>query len=386
MGDNLPKAEETLRKGMKKDYSPLLDFTLGGILFQQDKLDEAMASFRKAVERFPSFRRAYRNIGLIAVRQGNYDEAITAFNRMIELGGVDAYSYGLLAFSHTSKQDYQPAEAAYRNALLLQPENVEWRLGLTRCVFKQGKFEDAAALLDVLITQFPDKGDFWLLQAHTFLGMKQPMKAAVSLESLDALGKSTLDSRQTLGDVYLSESMFDLAANAYMRAIDLDPTEPIAKAVRSAEILAARGAPAQARTLVAHLQKVRGGNLAEEDRRRLLKLDARLAMTEGADCAEAAAVLEEIVALDPLDGEALMLLGQHYAGKGEPERAMLAYERAAGMEAFELNARVRQAQILVKQGRYADAIPMLRRAQDIKPREDVARYLEQVERIARGKK
>ena len=37
-------------------------------------------------------------------------------------------------------------------------------------------------------------------------------------------------------------------------------------------------------------------------------------------------------------------------------------------------------------GRFQDAIPLLRRVQEIKPREDIARYLEQVERIARSQR
>src|SRR5262249_27205337 len=162
-------------------------------------------AYRKAVEKFPSFRRAWRNIGLILTRDGGYDEAIRAFTRMIELGGGDAYSYGLLGFAYASKQDYQAAEAAYVNALLLQPDNTEWRLGLTRCVFKQNKFEDAATLLDSLIQRFPEKAEFWLLQAHTFVGMKQPLKAAENLEALDLLGGSTVDTLRTLGDIYLTE-------------------------------------------------------------------------------------------------------------------------------------------------------------------------------------
>jgi len=35
--------------------------------------------------------------------------------------------------------------------------------------------------------------------------------------------------------------------------------------------------------------------------------------------------------------------------------------------------------------RYADAIPLLRRAQEIKPNDDVARYLDQVESVAQSK-
>jgi tetratricopeptide (TPR) repeat protein len=171
MADDLPRAEGVLRKQMKPGCSAILDFTLGGIQFQQERFPEARDSYKKAVAKFPSFRRAWRNLGLIHVRNSDHDAAISAFTRMIELGGGDAYAYGLLGYSHSAKQDYQPAEAAYRNALLLQPENTEWRLGLTRCVFKQEKFEDAAALLDVLIARYPDKADLWLLQAHTFVGM-----------------------------------------------------------------------------------------------------------------------------------------------------------------------------------------------------------------------
>ena len=175
MAEELPAAETLLRESVRPDVSAVIDLTLGGVQFQQDKIDDALVNYRNAVVKFPNFRRAYRSIGLICTRKSQYEGAIAAFNKMIELGGADAYSYGLLGFCHSARGDYQPSEAAYRNALLLQPDNVEWRLGLTRAVFKQAKYEDAASLLDVLITNFPDKADFWLLQAHTYLGLKQPM-------------------------------------------------------------------------------------------------------------------------------------------------------------------------------------------------------------------
>ena len=386
MADNLPQAEASLQKQIKADCSAILDFTLGGIQFQQDKKEAALANYRRAVSKFPSFRRAWRNIGLILVGKGDYDEAIAAFTRMIELGGGDGYSYGLLGFAYAAKEDYQPAEVAYRNALLLQPDNTEWRLGLTRCVFKQQKFEDAATLLDVLIARYPDKADFWLLQAHAFLGMKQQLRAAENLEVMDRLGKATLDSLQTLGDIYVSENLMDLATRAYLRAIDVDTEQSLSRPLRAAEVLAGRGAIGQARAVAARVHAVWDGRMEDADRRKLLKLDARLSMAEGGGTAETASVLEEIVTLDPLDGEALMLLGQHYSRQKEPDRSLLYYERAAQVEAFEANAKIRMAEVLVGMERYADAVPLLRRAQEIRPREDVARYLEQVERIAKARR
>ena len=285
MAKDLPKAEATLKRQIKPDCSAVLDFTLGGIYFQQDKMAEALENYRKAVTKFPSFRRAWRNLGLIYVRDGKYDDAISAFTKMIELGGGDAYSFGLLGFAYAAKQDYQAAEVAYRNALLLQPDNTQWRLGLTRCVFKQKKYEDAVTLLEVLIGRNPDQAEFWLLQAQAYLGMKQPLKAAEDLEAVDRLGKATVDSLYTLGDIYVNESLMDLAVRAYGRAMDADPNQPVARPLRSAETLAARGALAQARQIATHLQEVRGKQMAEPDLRKLLKLEARLSMAEGGSSA-----------------------------------------------------------------------------------------------------
>ncbi len=115
-----------------------------------------------------------------------------------------------------------------------------------------------------------------------------------------------------------------------------------------------------------------------------LKLRARIAVARGAGEDEAR-ILEQTVALDPLDGEALILLGQYHARNGKPDMAIPQYERAAGVPAFEADAKIRHAQLLVGQGRYAEALPLLRRAQQVKPRENVQQFLDQVERVAQGK-
>jgi hypothetical protein len=62
------------------------------------------------------------------------------------------------------------------------------------------------------------------------------------------------------------------------------------------------------------------------------------------------------------------------------------YERAARVEGFAAQAKVKIAQIYVSQSRFSDALPLLRDAQALKPREDVARYIEQVERASRAKR
>ena len=71
---------------------------------------------------------------------------------------------------------------------------------------------------------------------------------------------------------------------------------------------------------------------------------------------------------------------RHYQGAGENEKAILRYEQAAGSPKFAAEAKVLHAQLLVQQDRFADALPLLRQAQEIKRRDDAANLIAYVQR------
>lgn len=365
--------------------SAIFDFTLGNLYFQKEQLEPAAASYRNAIEKFPSFRRAYKNLGLIQVRQGDFEKAVQSLSKVIELGGRDGLTFGLLGYAYSSIGQFVSAETAYRNAVLLQPETLDWKLGLTQSVFKQQKYAEAATLCEELIAKYPERADYWILQANAYIGLDQPLKAAENFEIVERMGKATVPSLYTLGDIYINQSMWDLALRAYELAAEKNPEQPVNRAMDRVEVLAQRGALDQSRELLGEIKRIFGDNIGADDRKKLLKLEARMAVAEGQG-GDAVGVLEEIVSLDPLDGEALILLGQHYAREQEPDKAILYYERAESIESFEAEAKVRHAQLLVEMSQYDKAVPLLKRAQEIDPRDDVASYLAQVERIARSRR
>jgi len=379
------RAIATLQGYVTDTSSAVFDFTLGNLFFQERRYDDAANHYRDALIKFPTFRRAHKNLGLIHVREGRFELAVRSLSKVIELGGADGSTYGLLGYAYSSIRQWIPAESAYRNALLLDPETLDWKLGLTLAVLRQGKYAEAASLCDELIARSPDRVDFWTLQANAYIGMNEPMRAAQNFEMTRRMGQATPASLITLGDIYVNGEMWDLAARSYAQAYEADPAGSVDRALRSVEILAQRGAMDQARALLATVKRDGAGRLDDDRRKTLLKLEARLAVAEGQG-GEVVGVLEQIVALDPLDGDALLLLGQHYAKNEDPERAMFYYERAGSLSDFEADAKIRQAQLLVEQARYADAVPLLKRAQELEPRDDVARFLEQVERVARQRR
>jgi tetratricopeptide (TPR) repeat protein len=382
--DKMDEAAALLGKHRTPAGSAVLDFTLANIEFQQERLAQAAANYEAAVKKYPKFRRAWRNLGVIHVRQGDFAPAVTALTRTIALGGHDADTYGLLGYGYANLEDHIAAESAYRMAALLDPSSLDWKLGLARSFFKQTRYADAAALCATLLRDHKDRADLWLLQANAYLGLEKPLAAAENFELVDRLGQSTAESLYTLGDIYVHQEAYDLAVDTYLRALAKSSKGKVERVLRAAKVLAVRAAPSDTRRLLERTEALHGAELPDAARKDVLKLRARLAVAEGASDEEAR-VLQQIVDLDPLDGEALILLGQHSGRAGDAEKAVFYYERAASITATEADAKVRHAQLLVGQGKYAEALPLLRRAQVLKPRDNIDDYLKQVERVAQGR-
>jgi len=194
------KAVDLLVKSITPASSALFDFTLANLYFQEDKLDEAVKFYTQATAKFPTFQRAYKNLGLIYVRQSKFEEAIAPLTQSLELGAIDNVTYGLLGYALASTEQHVSAESAYRQAILLQPKTLDWKVGLCRSLFKQQKFGEAIALCEDLLKLTGQKPDYLLLQANAYLGLKQPMQAAQIYEILDLEGKTPVAALQTLGD------------------------------------------------------------------------------------------------------------------------------------------------------------------------------------------
>lgn len=380
--ENLATAIDLLERRRQGASSAVFDFTLGNLFFQQEEWDQAVAAYENALAKHPKYLRAWRNLAQIRVRQGDARQALRALSRVVELGGADAATYGLVGSCHALLESHLAAESAFRLAHLLDPQTADWKMGLLRAFYKQQRWADVLALTREMLAAEPERGDLWLLQANAFLGLDQPMRAAENYEIVDQLGQSTFDSLATLADVYVNAELDGLAVDAHLRALEIGPTADPSRALRAARVLSSRGSRAELRRLLERLETLEPARLAVEQRRDLLRLRARQAVADGAG-GEEKRVLEEMVQLDPLDGEALILLGQHAVRSSDPAQAIFYFERAAGLERFEADAKVRHAQLLVSQGKYDEALPLLRRAQQVRPRENVQAYLDQVERVAR---
>jgi tetratricopeptide (TPR) repeat protein len=376
--ENPGRALEELQSKITPSSSGLLSYSAGTLALQQDDPTNAIRHFEEAVAKYPRFMRAHKSLGLVLTREGEFQRAAPHLTRAIELGGGDAMTHGLLGFCLLELDRNVSAEAAYRVAILLDPDNADWKLGLIKSYVAIGRYDAAVGLLDELIERQPDQDHLWVLQANVFLQLDRPVDAAVNLEILRQLGRATGAHLALLGDIHLMQDARDLALAAYLEALDRDDGQPAERALRAADLLIARGGYTEARQLFAKIRGTHSADLDEEEQMRWLKLEARVAMATG-EGDDGIRVLEEIIGRNPMDGEALLLAGDYYARNDQRERAEFRYASAAQIEAYRADAWVKHAQLLVQERKYPEALELLRRAQRLQPSDAVQRYLERVE-------
>ncbi|MEQ1752049.1 MAG: tetratricopeptide repeat protein [Prosthecobacter sp.] len=263
------EAAAALVKLITKDTNAIFDLTLGNLYLENGQYDPAAMMFQRAVDKFPSFRRAWRGLGMVQVRQQKWLSAVTNLSRAIGLGAQDGPSYGLYGFALLSLDRAASAESAYRMALMFQPDVLDWKLGLVRCVLKQQKAAEAASLCEEIIRDNPDRTEFMSLQSEAYLAMKDNLKAAENLEILARSGVAKPDELQRLGDIYLVSKDPALALSAYKRAIAAGGFDA-AKVISQAENLSMQGALVEASSLIQQAREAGADKLSKEDEARLL--------------------------------------------------------------------------------------------------------------------
>ncbi len=119
--------------------------TLGTVLGQRGRLDEAEAELRAAIQLRPQFASAHHNLGSILLHQGHVNEAIAEFRHAIRLEPGDHKAHSSLGAALSDLGRLDEAVAEYRETIRLMPEEGIAHHNLGVALFHQGRVDDALA-------------------------------------------------------------------------------------------------------------------------------------------------------------------------------------------------------------------------------------------------
>jgi tetratricopeptide (TPR) repeat protein len=365
-----------LQESLWLKQSPVLQFTLGSLLVEAGRAEEAVPRFGNAIDLYPDFRDAHRNRALALIQLGKTDDALPGLTRAIELGAHDGLTYGLLGYCHSSAGRDRLALAAYRQAELLMPDELQWTAGEAFALLALERADDAAALLGDLLKLQPENDSLWLAQSDAWMMLEQYDNAIANREFLRRRGRLPADGLLLLGHLYLNEGLPDDALGCYRDALAASP-EP-SELLAALERLIDSRHWKQAQAFAEKMTPV-PENLASRFER-----DAALIELEAGDPDAGVRRVEEIVARDPMDFKALVLLARAYRKAGRPEEAVMRLEQAAGNPDTELEALRLLGQVQAELGKTDESLKALRRAAELRPDPALDAYIAAVKNLKGG--
>ncbi len=103
----------------------LARYNLGIVLFQHQRLDEAMEQYQIALELRPDYIEPRKNLASTLLQQGRLDEAIVQYQKVLELQPRDAESWYYLGNAFLQKRQVRPAIEDFQRALAINPAQVD---------------------------------------------------------------------------------------------------------------------------------------------------------------------------------------------------------------------------------------------------------------------
>jgi serine/threonine protein kinase/Flp pilus assembly protein TadD len=163
----------------------------------------------------------HRCLALLNNGTGKYEEAVTEFQRALQLEPADDDASIGLARAYTSLNRLNDAEEAYQQAIKLRPNHYKAYAWLAFFYIQQAQYEKAAQIYQKLTTLAPEnpEGFYNLGAAYLFLGKDQ--------QAIDEFEKSikirpSPAAYSNLGTAYFRARKYPEAARNYREAIKSD--------------------------------------------------------------------------------------------------------------------------------------------------------------------
>jgi predicted TPR repeat methyltransferase len=206
----------------KPDYPEALN-NLGIALMDQSQTPEAMAAFQKALDLKPDFPEACNNFGLALLAQKKFSEAVGYGRRALELKPNYPEAHKTLGDALREQGKLEEAAKAYRRAVDAKPDYAEAYNNLGVILANQGKPDEAIAYYRQALELNPD-----YVEVHNNLGIALKMQGNV--EGAIASYRRALDlspkypeAYNNLANALLDQGKSEAAEASWRRAIELKP-------------------------------------------------------------------------------------------------------------------------------------------------------------------
>ena len=356
--------------------SATLLYVIGHSYFTLQRYLPAETAFRLALDALPNHVRVHESLAMLYLVTERYADARAHFEQLAELGRNTAHVHAARGYLEQKTRRYHDAANAFQKALALEPASRTAKRGLLHAFSETHEHAKAKALAEQLLRDEPDDPDLWLHRARAALMADEPAVALASLEAALRLGDDSLENRRTCAALHIESGNIGRAVELLRGPAARGLEFPLVD--RALRWLASANEWDRFRGLSTSVDRAA---LDSADSSRLATHRANLALHDGNRRA-ASTALQEALALDPANADALLALGQIYGAERDYGRAELLLRRASAFGSVRESASIARVAVALDQESFDNALAILRDAVTLSPTQgDLRRNVDVLEDI-----
>jgi len=209
------------QSGSTLPHSLREEFSRGVAAQKAGRLEEAEKVFLEVLERGGKAAFVYNNLGIVYQMRREHDKAVAQFREAIRLQPDYAAPRILLGASLLAQGKLQEATRQLERGVRLEPREPLARLQLVRAYEMSGNDRGVIEQYRALLESSPDNPEYLYQLGYAYLRF-----AASCHRQIDALSPGSARLHQTVAENFQLQGHLDLAARAYQRAAEMDPTLP----------------------------------------------------------------------------------------------------------------------------------------------------------------
>lgn len=220
-------------KGILRSFSYLAFlpvFISGFYLLQMKNYAQAIELYSAAVEKAPGFAPLYCVLGDIYLSTGYFEDAITEYKMAIWLDSFNIAAYRHLCHAYEEQGDYNQAIEIYNKLISMAPNIPDLYSNLANIYYIKGEFDLAISNYQTAITLNPNRS--WTSVIAQTMGFvyqenKTDPDAAISAyQTAYVLTPDDIDIYVNLGSAFYDKEDYQNALSVYRQALELQPHNP----------------------------------------------------------------------------------------------------------------------------------------------------------------
>jgi len=198
----------------------------GDLLHNAERLEEAEASYRKALALNRDSSTAHHKLAEVLRLQGKFDESIAELRETLRLNPKSAGAHTDLGLIFRAQDKTEESAAEYREAIRIDPDWADAHNGFAVLLATTGRPDLAVNEFKEIVRIDPDSTIGYFNMATALADLDRDVEAAAALREVIRIYPDHYNAHYNLGEMFRLEGKFDEAAKQFKEYVRLAPNSP----------------------------------------------------------------------------------------------------------------------------------------------------------------